>query len=55
MTDPPRPAGQRKVDAIARLTRDLTDVWVATASTDGDAARPISCRSAWRGSTTNVC
>jgi hypothetical protein len=40
VTEPPRPAGQRKADALAQLTREVTDVWVATASTDGTEAHP---------------
>lgn len=41
MTDrPARPAAQRKADALVRLTADVTDVWVATASDDGGTVRP---------------
>lgn len=41
MTDvPARPAAQRKADALARLSAHVIDVWVATASVEGDTARP---------------
>jgi len=38
--EPPRPAHQRKSDALAMLTRDVADVWVATAGDEAGAARP---------------
>jgi hypothetical protein len=38
--EPPRPAHQRKSDALAMLTRDVTDVWVATGSADGGTVQP---------------
>lgn len=34
---PARPAEQRKTDALAKLAQRAADVWVATASADGDA------------------
>jgi hypothetical protein len=37
---PARPAAQRKADALARLTADVTDVWVATATAADGGARP---------------
>ena len=37
MVEVPRPAEQRKADALAKLALRAVDVWVATASTDGDA------------------
>ena len=38
--EPPRSAEQRKADTLAMLGRDVTDVWVATASGRGEDARP---------------
>lgn len=38
--DPARPAAQRRTDALAMLTRDVTDVWVATASAEAGVVRP---------------
>ena len=40
MSDEPRAADQRKADALVQLSRDVTDVWVATASGRGATARP---------------
>jgi hypothetical protein len=37
---PARPAEERKIDTLAMLSRDVTDVWVATASGQRDAVRP---------------
>ena len=37
---PPRPAAQRKADTLAKLAARDADVWVSTASADGDAATP---------------
>jgi len=37
---PPRPAAQRKSDTLAKLAARDADVWVSTASADGDAATP---------------
>jgi hypothetical protein len=34
---PARPPEQRKADSLAKLAADAADVWVATASADGDA------------------
>jgi len=36
----PRPPEQRKADTLAKLTSDVIDVWVATASGDGGSVRP---------------
>jgi hypothetical protein len=35
VTEPPRPAAQRKADTLAKLGQPAADVWVATASTGG--------------------
>jgi hypothetical protein len=44
----PRPLEQRKADALAKLGRPATDIWVATASAAGDAHLvPLSL--AWDG------
>ncbi len=44
----PRPLAQRKADALAKLTAPTADVWVATASADGDPHLvPLSL--AWDG------
>ena len=37
MVDRPRPLQQRKADALAKLSAATADIWVATASADGDA------------------
>lgn len=37
MVEEPRPPEQRKADALAKLAQPAVDVWVATASADGDA------------------
>ncbi len=39
---PPRPAEQRKADAIAMLTTPGIDVWVATAGDGGAHLVPLS-------------
>ena len=45
---PPRPAEQRKADALAKLAQREVDVWVATATAEGDAHLvPLSL--AWDG------
>jgi len=38
--EPPRPAHQRKTDTLTMLSRDVTDVWVATAAEVGGAVSP---------------
>ena len=38
--EPARPPDERKIDTLAMLSRDVTDVWVATASGQREAARP---------------
>lgn len=46
--EPPRPAEQRKADTLAKLAERHVDVWVATATEDGDAHLvPLSL--AWDG------
>jgi hypothetical protein len=47
-SEPARPAEQRKVDTLAKLARPNVDVWVATATAEGDAHLvPLSL--AWDG------
>jgi hypothetical protein len=38
--EPPRPAHRRKADALAMLTGDVIDVWVATGSAEGGTVQP---------------
>lgn len=48
MADPPRTPARRKADALAKLSQPGVDVWVATASSDGDPHLvPLSL--AWDG------
>jgi hypothetical protein len=45
---PPRSPDQRKVDALAKLTAEQSDVWVASASSEG-AAHLVPLSFAWDG------
>jgi hypothetical protein len=48
VADPPRSPEQRKADTLAKLAQEGVDVWVATASADGEAwLVPLSL--AWDG------